>query len=163
MAELRITEVARQLDCSVQSIYQKKKYLLDNGMARFDEKEKLFKINESGLNYLRGKREKYITIQSTNKQEEIQEEHIQNGNSSIYEKQIELLERIIDSKEKEIDRLYKELQGYKEQNMELILNQRLFLPQANIDKISNDSNSRTTNEENIENKEKRGFFSRLFK
>lgn len=162
MAELRITEVARQLDCSVQSIYQKKKYLLDNGMARFDEKEKLFKINESGLNYLRGKREKYITIQSTNKQEEIQEEHTQ-SNNSVYEKQIELLERIIDSKEKEIDRLYKELQGYKEQNMELILNQRLFLPQANIDKIFNDSNSRTTNEENIENKEKRGFFSRLFK
>ena len=81
MAELRITEVARKLDCSVQSIYQKKKYLLDNGMARFDEKEKLFKINESGLNYLRGKREKYITIQSTNKQEEIQEEHTQSNNS----------------------------------------------------------------------------------
>ena len=33
MAELRITEVARQLDCSVQSIYQKKKYNLKIGMS----------------------------------------------------------------------------------------------------------------------------------
>ena len=61
---------------------------------------------------------------------------------------MEYLERLIEEKERTIQRLESEVEHYRNENKELILNQRLLFPKVE---------EGNTNEPN-----KKGFFSRLF-
>lgn len=148
MAYLRINEVAKQLGCSPQAIYQKKEYLLENGMAYIDEKDNLFKINDSGVNYLMEKRKKYLTL----KPEQMQSK--EKNSDAVIEKSsslaIEYLERLIEEKERTIQRLEGEIEYYRNENKELLLNQRLLFP-----KLEDATESQ-------EKSQKKGLFSRLF-
>ena len=144
MAYFRINEVAKQLGCSVQSIDQKKDYLLEHDMAYLDATDNLFKINDNGLNYLKEKRKKYLTL----KPNEPKNIDADAENKKELSSAMEYLERLIEEKERTIQRLESEIEHYRNENKELILNQRLLFPKAE---------EGNTNEPN-----KKGFFSRLF-
>jgi len=55
MAEFSVKEIARNIDTSTQYVYQQIQYLMDNGLAYRDEKNKPI-IYDKGLEFLRNKR-----------------------------------------------------------------------------------------------------------
>ena len=160
MAYYRINEVAKQLKCSPQAIYQKKDYLLKNGMAHIDSNDNLLKINENGFNYLLEKRKKYLVIKPNEIQNTIAaaEKEQQEKNKPI---EVEYLERLIEEKDRTIAMLEKELEHFKNENKELILNQRLFFPklEESIEKVQNDAENK---QQPQQAESKKGLFSRLF-
>lgn len=159
MAYYRINEIAKQLGCSPQAIYQKKDYLLKNGMAHIDKQDNLFKINENGLNYLMEKRKKYLIIKPNEMQKENEVAEPPKRETSI---EVEYLERLIEEKDRTIAMLEKELEHFKTENKELILNQRLLFPkiEESIEKIPTDAEKQEKEPQQAETK--KGLFSRLF-
>lgn len=112
-----VKETALQLNCSIQAIYKKKNELVKSGLAYIDNKTNMFMITTEGLNYLKEHRIKYYTI---NKTEPIE--------THATDTEKELLERLIEEKEKQIKILTTQLEKLQQQNLELIINQRLMLP-----------------------------------
>ena len=114
--DFKVKEIAQQLDCSIQAIYKKKQFLLDNAMAYYDNNNN-FLITVEGLNYLKEKRSRYFESQgykpdATNKEKIIQQANNKRDaelqTNSFYERIIEEKDRTIEELRKQIEYLQKD-------------------------------------------------------
>ena len=107
--DFKVKEVSQQLDCSIQAIYKKKQYLLDNGLAYYDNNNNLL-ISIEGLNYLKEKRSKYFETQGYKPKANMENQNHQQTINSIEPKASDLFERIIEEKDRTIEELRKQIE-----------------------------------------------------